>query len=225
MDVEGVEPARRYYEKHGVTFHALVDPNYATRFEFVPWTFFIDEHGNVMQLKGWEKQILPADQLRPVTDDVRAKFTDPKARLNPASIAQIVRRHEADPKNLGVASELASRYLLLDLYRETRVVLESTVKHYEPRTVASSGDHTLSMQLANCYLQLARAYDGNRDMQVHNATLSFYLNPSVGFGKQIARIIAPEKFDSQPDGLFDNNFREATLSRLRQQREAWLKAD
>ena len=55
-------------------------------------------------------------------------------------------------------------------------------------------------------------------MQVHHATLSFYLNPTVGFGKQIARIIAPEKFDGQPDGLFDNTFREATLRRLRQQR-------
>ena len=39
------------------------------------------------------------------------------------------------------------------------------------------------------------AFEGDRDSQVRHATISFYLSPTIGFGKQIARIIAPEKFD------------------------------
>jgi hypothetical protein len=77
--------------------------------------------------------------------------------------------------------------------------------------------------LAQAYFQLARASVGDRDAQVHNATVSFYLNPSVGFGKQISRIIDPKRFDDRPGGDFDNQFREGTLRRLQRQRQAWLK--
>lgn len=52
--------------------------------------------------------------------------------------------------------------------------------------------------------------------------MAFYLNPTVGLGKQIARIIAPEKFDGRPNGDFDNKFREGTLLRLKSERAAWL---
>jgi len=69
---------------------------------------------------------------------------------------------------------------------------------------------------------LSRAAAGNRKAQVKHATLSFYLNPSVGYGKKIARIIAPEKFDGRPKGDFDNRFRERTLRHLQQERQAWL---
>lgn len=222
MDVEGVEVAKRYYQKYGVEFHALVDPNYATRFGYVPWTFFVDEHGVVQPLNGWEQRIEPATKLKPVTDKVRAKFTDPAARLSPAAINQLVKKHEADPKQLGVATELASRYLLLDLKAEARAVLAATVKQHDARRIAKSDDKALAVQLANAHLQLSRAFEGDRDKQVEHATLSFYLNPSVGFGKQIARIIAPEKFDGRSDGRFDNAFREGTLRRLRKEREQWL---
>ena len=30
LDAEGIAPAKRYYQKHRVTFPALVDPNYST---------------------------------------------------------------------------------------------------------------------------------------------------------------------------------------------------
>ena len=59
---------------------------------------------------------------------------------------------------------------------------------------------------------------------MRHATTSFYLHPTIGFGKQISRIIAPEKFDGRPKGDFDNDFREGTLKRLQAEREAWLNA-
>ena len=67
-----------------------------------------------------------------------------------------------------------------------------------------------------------RASEGDREQQVEYATLSYYLNPSIGFAKQIARIIDPEKFDNTPDGKLDNNFREGTYQRLKRQRAEWL---
>ncbi|MBI2480601.1 MAG: hypothetical protein HYV60_18845, partial [Planctomycetia bacterium] len=76
--------------------------------------------------------------------------------------------------------------------------------------------------LGQAYFQLSRSHAGDREAQVRFASLSFYLNPSVGFGKQIARIISPEKFDGRPDGDFDNTSREATLQRLSEERKAWL---
>ncbi len=104
MDVEGVEPAKRYYEKYGVKFHALVDPNYATRFGYVPWTFFVDEHGVVQDSKDWQSRIKPKDQLKPVTPAVRAKFTSAKDRLQADAIAELARKHQALATDLSVAA-------------------------------------------------------------------------------------------------------------------------
>ena len=77
------------------------------------------------------------------------------------------------------------------------------------------------MLLSQVYLQLARSA-ASQELRVEHATMSFYLNPTIGFGKQIARIIAPEKFDGRPDGSFDNAFREGTLRRLVKERREWL---
>ena len=121
-------------------------------------------------------------------------------------------------------TELASRYIALGLNAEARNLLEATVGHHDARDLARSNDRHNARLLGDAYLQLARACEGDRAAQVNHATMSFYLNPSVGFGKQIARIIAPEKFDGRPDGSFDNPFREATLRRLQAERQAWLEA-
>ncbi|HRX81162.1 MAG TPA: TlpA disulfide reductase family protein, partial [Pirellulaceae bacterium] len=67
LDAEGVAPAKLYYEKFGVTFPALVDPDYATQFGAVPKTFFVDEQGVVLELKDWEGQLARLGPLRPVT--------------------------------------------------------------------------------------------------------------------------------------------------------------
>lgn len=225
LDAEGIAPAKLYYEKFGVTFPALVDPNYATGFGAVPQTFFVDEYGVVQSLRNWEKRLKPADQLESVTDDVRSQWTLPGQRLDPASIARLVAAHTSDPPNLTVAGELASRYLDLNLAAEAKSVLQTTLKHYEPLKVARSKDKDRSRLLGQAYLQLSRSFTEDQDAQVKYATLSFYLNPSVGFGKQIARIIAPEKFDGRPKGDFDNRFREGTLRRLRTERQAWLQED
>lgn len=223
LDAEGIAPAKLYYERFGVTFPALVDPNYATGFGAVPKTFFVNEHGVVQSLENWEQRLKPADQLQPVTGDVRNQWTQPGRRLDPASIARLVAAHTSDPKDLTVAGELASRYLDLKLSAEAKSVLQATLDHYDPLEVARSNDEDLSRLLGQAYLQLSRSFVEDRDAQVKCATLSFYLNPSVGFGKQIARIIAPEKFDGRPNGDFDNRFREGTLGRLRAEREAWLR--
>lgn len=51
LDAEGIAPAKLYYERFGVTFPALVDPNYVTGFGAVPKTFLVDEHGVVRELE------------------------------------------------------------------------------------------------------------------------------------------------------------------------------
>ncbi|MEX0704781.1 MAG: TlpA disulfide reductase family protein [Planctomycetales bacterium] len=221
LDVEGAAAAKPYYEKHGVTFPALVDPNYATGFGVVPLTFFVDEHGVVRKLAGWEERLKPAEKLRPVTDEIRGQWTEPGSRLSAAAIAELAARHEADPTDLAASVELASRYADLGLIAEARAVLEPAVNRHDAKTVARGEDAERARLLGQAYLQLARASEGNRDRQVECATLAFYLHPTVGFGKQIARIISPEKFDL-PDGSFDNRFREGTLARLKKERAAWL---
>ena len=52
LDAEGIAPAKLYYEKFGVTFPSLVDPDYATGFGAVPKTFFVDELFGCV-LRGW----------------------------------------------------------------------------------------------------------------------------------------------------------------------------
>jgi peroxiredoxin len=225
LDSEGIEPAKLYYEKYNVTFPALVDPNYATGLTAVPKTFFVNEHGVVQDKKDWEQKLKPLEELAEVTDKVRAQWSQPGKRLAPEEISRLVAEHLSNPANLATAVELASRYLDLDLKGEARQVLLAAVDDYEPRQVAQASDREQSRLLGQAYFQLARASKGNREDEVRYATTSFYLNPSVGFGKQIARIIAPEKFDHRPKGDFDNAFREGTLRRLRSERNAWLEEE
>ncbi len=222
LDAEGIGPAKRYYDHFGVKFPALVDPNYATGFGAVPKTFFINEHGVVQSLEDWEQRLRPKADLQPVSDTVRQQWANPDARLNANEIARLSQLHRASPDSLSIAVDLASRYQDLGLPVEARSMLIRTVEHFDTLTVARSTDDNQKRLLGQAYLQLARASTGNRADQVRYATLSFYLNPSVGFGKQIARIIAPEKFDGRPGGDFDNTFREATLRRLRRDRDEWL---
>lgn len=222
LDVEGVGPAKRYYEKYGVTFPALVDPNYATGFGAVPKTFFINELGVVQETRGWQDLLPNADPLQPVNPRIREQWTAAGKRLDPASIGMLARRHRAAPSDLSVAVELASRYLDLQLFAEAREVVARAVSQYRARGVARSGDSRQAKLLGQAYLQLARASVDDREAQIKHATVSFYLHPTVGFGKQIARIIAPEKFDNRPGGGFDNDFREGTLRRLRKERRNWL---
>jgi hypothetical protein len=222
LDAEGIGPAKIYYDKFGVTFPALVDPNYATAFTAVPKTFFIDERGVVQPLDKWEQKLGSSHQLTPVTEKIRSQWSPPEARFDPQTITRLVKTLESEPGNLAVAVDLASRYSDLGPSREAASVLRPIIRQYDPHEVARSQDRTLSQLLAQAYFQFSRASVGNRDDQVRNATLSFYLNPSVGYGKQISRIIAPEKFDDRPNGNFDNQFREATLRRLRREREKWL---
>lgn len=223
LDAEGIAPAKLYYEKFGVTFPALVDPNYATGFGAVPKTFFVDEHGVAQPLRDWQQRLRPTSQLKPVTDAIRAQWTEPGERLDASSIAGLVEKYRLDSSDLATAVELTSRYLQLNLTSEARGVLESVVKHYRPKEVARKGPRETVELLGQAFFQLSRASVGDRQRQVDYATMSFYLSPSVGYGKQIARIIEPAKFDHRPRGDFDNQFREGTLRRLRQERDAWLK--
>ena len=225
LDAEGIAPAKLYYEKFGVTFPALVDPNYATGFQAVPKTFFVNEHGVVQPLEDWEQHLRPSDQLDPVSEAVRRQWTDSTARLEAAEVARLARAHQAKPTNLVTAIDLASRYLDLELLAEAAAVIRPAIEPHDPKLIAQSGDAKISSLLAQAYFQLSRASAGNRKDQTRYATLSFFLNPTVGYGKQIARIIAPEKFDGRPQGDFDNEFREGTLRRLRQERAAWLQEE
>ncbi len=226
MDAEGIPPAKIYYDRFKVTFPALVDPNYALGFGVIPHSIFIDENGVVLDPRAkstWKSYVKPKAELKPVTETVRKQWSTPGARTSSASVARLVSEHQKQPGDLGVASELASRYLELKLLSEARAVLQEAAALYDAKKVARGGDKTQTRLLGQIYFQLSRACEGDRELQVKHATLSFYLHPTIGFGKQIARIIAPEKFDGRPRGDFDNTFREGTLRRLKAERAAWLK--
>ena len=222
LDAEGVGPAKEYYDKFGVTFPSLVDPNYATKFGAVPKTFFIDELGVVMAAKGWESKLPELGPLKPVSEKIRQQFSDSQSRLAADAVAALARQNASAPKDLNIATQLASRYNQLGLHAEAFRTVETAVMGIDLRKAVVSNDGSAAL-LSQAYLQLARSCVDDRNLQVEHATTSFYLNPTVGFGKQIARIISPEKFDGRPDGSFDNTFREETLRRLKTQRDQWLK--
>lgn len=220
LEAEGIEPARIYYEKHGVRFPSLVDPNYATRFQGVPKRFFVNELGVVQPFENWESHL--KEPRSPVTESVREQWSDPQSRLNARRIARLMDAHRSDPADLAVAVDLGSRLIDRGRFEQARRVLDASTAGRRPKAVARSGDDATRRLLGQAYFQLSRATSGDRAKQVEFATLAFYLDPSVGLGKQIARIMAPEKFDGRPGGDFDNAFREGTLARLRQQRREWL---
>lgn len=224
MDAEGVAPAKIYYDRFGVQFPALVDPNYATKFGAVPKTFFINEHGVVLSAKNWEEQLARMESPRPVTQAVRKQFQTAEKRLDSSAIAMLAKAHAATPNDLAIATQLASRYIDLGLHKDGFTVVSKTVAGLNPKKIAAEKGDAARL-LSQAYLQLARSSLDDRSKQVEFATMSFYLNPTIGFGKQIARIIAPEKFDGRQDGSFDNAFRESTLRRLVKERREWLNAD
>lgn len=221
LDAEGVGPAKTYYDRFGVKFPALVDPNYATRFGAVPKTFFINEHGVVLSEKKWEQQLAKLEAPKPVTTEIRQQFRAAEQRLDSSAVARLAKANAAAPEDLEIATQLASRYVDLGLHQDGLAVLQKAVADKDcKKTAAAKGEQ--AQLLSQAYLQLARSSISDRDKQVEFATMSFYLNPTIGFGKQIARIIAPEKFDGQEDGSFDNKFREGTLRRLVKERREWL---
>lgn len=221
LDAEGIGPAKLYYEKHGVRFPSLVDPDYATQFGAVPKTFFVNELGVVGDLKSWEQQLSKLGETQPVTKAIRSQWSEPASRLDSAVLANLVEANSGTPKDLAIATQLASRYLALGLHSEARTVLERAVEPYDVKAVARQGGSPARL-LGQAYFQLMRCHEGDRASQVRYATISYNLNPSVGFAKQIARIIAPDKFDKRPSGRLDNPFREATYQRLKRERAAWL---
>lgn len=220
LDSEGVPPAKKYYDRFGVTFPSLVDPDYATQFGAVPKTFFVGEDGKILALRNWEQRLGVADFPPPVTAGALAKWSTPGKRLDAGEISRLGDESERNPEDLSLATELGSRYLALGLKSEAQKVLRRAVDLHDLKAAARS--QTLAPLLGQAYFQLARC-SSDRHTQVDLAEMSFFLNPSVGFGKQIARLIAPEKFDDRPRGDFDNRFREATLKRLRRERAEWLR--
>lgn len=221
LDAQGIKPAKLYYERFGVKFPALVDPDYATRFGAVPKTFFVDEHGVVLETKNWQSRLPKLGATRPVTDAIRELWSESGTRLASAAIARLTEANSKTPSDLVVATQLGSRYSALGLAKQAQIVLRRAVKNHDAKMIARSGGSDAEL-LGQAYFQLARASEDDRKNQVRYATLSFYINPSIGFGKQIARIIAPEKFDGRPGGDFDNRFREGTLRRLTRERKEWL---
>lgn len=221
LDAEGIAPAKLYYERFGVKFPALVDPDYATRFGAVPKTFFVDEHGVVLEVKGWQNQLPQLGRTRPVTEAVRDQWSKPGKRLDSAAIARLSEANSETPSDLAIATQLGSRHSALGLATQSQIVLQRAIEHHDAKAVARAGGRDAEL-LGQAFFQLARASEGDRETQVQQATLSFFVNPSIGFGKQIARIIAPDKFDGRPGGDFDNSFREGTLRRLTHERKEWL---
>jgi len=221
LDAEGIEPAKLYYEKHGVAFPSLVDPDYATQFGAVPKTFFVNEHGVVQDLKQWEQRLSTLGEARPVTEVIRSQWSKPTSRFDSAALAELAESNSRKPSDLAIATQLGSRYLALGLHSETTTVLKRAVAQYDVKAIAQQGGSDAKL-LGQAYFQLMRCHEGDRQSQVSYATTSYNLSPSIGFAKQIARIIAPDKFDNRPQGTLDNPFREATYQRLKRERAAWL---
>ncbi|GAB5441812.1 MAG: hypothetical protein Fues2KO_21610 [Fuerstiella sp.] len=224
LDAEGGRAAKIYCDRFGVTFPSLVDPNYATGFGAVPKTFFIDEHGKVLDLSDWEQRLAEMPAVRAVPDSIRGRWSEPERRTAAEVIADLSQQSAQDSTNPVLAAELGARLNDLGLHERALEVLQRTADVHDPRRLAAEKSPQ-AQSLAQVHLQLSRAYVHDREAAVKHATLSFFLNPSVGFGKQIARLIAPEKFDGRPDGSFDNQFREATLQRLVRERKQWLQQD
>lgn len=221
LDAEGIAPAKLYYEKHGVTFPSLVDPDYATQFGAVPKTFFVDEHGVVLDAKNWKQQLAISKGVKSVTDDIRSQWSKPASRFDADALATLVQANARTPRDLAIATQLGSRYIALGLQSEAVLVLSRAVQKYEIKETARKGGPE-SQMLGQAYFQLMRCYSSDRVRQVRYATASYNLNPSIGFAKQIARLIDPEKFDSTKNGRLDNTFREATYQRLKRERTQWL---
>lgn len=221
LDAEGIAPAKLYYDKFGVTFPSLVDPDYATQFGAVPKTFFVNEHGVVQDSKNWEQQLDSLGDTQPVSESIRAQWSQPTSRLDSTALAGLVEANAKAPDNLAVATQLGSCYLALDLRAEAQTVLKRAIDRYDAKEVSRKGGSD-SKLLGQAYFQLMRSHEGDLETQVRHATISYYLNPSIGFAKQIARIIAPESFDDRPDGHLDDTFREATYQRLKRDRTSWL---
>ena len=221
LDAEGIAPAKLYYENYGVTFPSLVDPDYATQFGAVPKTIFVNEHGVVQNLRDWEGQLSRLGKTLSVTKAIRSEWSEAELRLDSAAVSKLAEANAREPTDLTIATQLGSRYLALGLHTETRAVLKRAVEPYDSKAIARKGGGD-SRLLGQAYFQLMRSHEGDRPSQVRYATVSYYLNPSIGFAKQIARIINPGKFDHRPSGRLDDPFREATYQRLKRERAAWL---
>ena len=107
MDAEGIAPAKKYYDKYGVKFHALVDPNYALGFPAIPHTFFVNEHGKVLEQKAsenWAEYIQPAKELLPVTDETRKQWRPVGEGLNAGALSALVDRAANNPSDLAAVT-------------------------------------------------------------------------------------------------------------------------
>jgi len=165
LDSEGVAPAKRYYEKFGVTFPALVDPNYATKFGAVPKTFFVDEHGVIMNARkkgGWEAQLSKLPAVRPVTDEVRSQWSDVTNRLDESSMKQLIAKNKAQPADLETAAELGSRFIALKQYEKAESVLALATAEFDAQAIAKT-DKKISRQLSRVYFQWSRAAVNDRE--------------------------------------------------------------
>ncbi len=225
MDAEGVAPAKKYYEKHGVTFPSLVDPNFATGFGYVPWTFFVDEHG-VVRAKGkdWKQLIKPVEELKPVTPAILAQWSDSKPRLSAKAIAALEQKQQASPTDLDLATDLASRYFTVGRDADAKTLLRAIAENHNARKIAREGDQETKQRLSRVFLQLSRAEEGDRPAQLEAARTAYFLAPTIGLAKQISRIADPTKFDDRPDGQLDNPYRNQYAKEIKADRELWLKA-
>jgi len=134
---------------------------------------------------------------------------------------ELIAKNKKEPVDLETAEELGSRYIALEQYEKAEAVLALAAAEFDAQAIAKT-DKKISRRLSRVYFQWSRAAVTDREQQVKRATTSFYLDPTVGYGKQIARIISPEKFDDRPKGDLDNKFREGTLRRLKSERKKWL---
>ncbi|MEM6277856.1 MAG: TlpA disulfide reductase family protein [Verrucomicrobiota bacterium] len=223
MDTEGIAPAKKQYERFGVTFPALVDPNYATRFDYVPWVFFVNEHG-VVQEVDWKDGVKSLEAYLPVSDYERDQWTSVGERTGVEAVAKLKADFEKDPRNLSLGSELASRLIALNQHKQAQSLLKPLVEKYDPLTIARSGDREQIVALADAFLQLSRA-EKEREDQVKAARLAYFVYPTKGYIKQVIRIEGPEYFDNTESGLMDSDYRSAGIRRLEAERKEWFERE
>ncbi|MEM1441179.1 MAG: hypothetical protein AAGF67_02480 [Verrucomicrobiota bacterium] len=220
MDTEGIDPAKKQYDRFGVTFPALVDPNYATRFEYVPWVFFVNEHGVVQDID-WKEGVESLEDFLPVTDFEREQWAPAAERTSAEAVAKLKADFKENSDSLSIGSDLASRLIALGESKQARDLLRPLVENFDALEVARSGDREQIVALADAYLQLSRA-ETEREAQVEAARLAYFVYPTKGYIKQVIRIEGPEYFDDTKDGLMDSDYRSAGIRRLEEERKAWF---
>lgn len=172
MDAD-IAAARKWYKQYGITFHALVDRNFALNLETIPRVYMVDEHGIV---KGTKPDPAFAGGLKEGTTSAR-RWIQPGARTSASEMRRLRDLCAREPGNLAAVVEFASRCVDAGGADEARRALSSAIEQCR--------DVTADPLLFHAMLQLIRANEGNPAKQAEIAERAIALRPPFGQAKAL----------------------------------------